>query len=212
MLLGGADERRGEFAARHFSSYPLLTKVVQRQGRVKAPLRSRRLTIVSLQEATDIGLRQLVTLAQEFHAFAIAIVLPGNGSPQRRKQRLTRIGFRKAYDVPSLSSGKRVSVRLYPTWPDRRHLSGPFDIIGDVHGCASELLALLDQLNYDISYLPDKGLGRSYFIIPPAGRTAVFVGDLCGAGPRNEDVFITGRRIAPVAIVTSLLVAAQARR
>ncbi|MEM9357689.1 MAG: hypothetical protein AAGB04_15900 [Pseudomonadota bacterium] len=161
----------------------------QADNQVEASLRNRKLTIVSLQAATDDELRRLVRLAQEFHAFAISIVFSEAGSAQRRKQRLTRIGFRQTCCLPDLSSGKkRVSIRLCPTWPDRRHLSGPFDIIGDVHGCASELLALLKKLDYDVSYFADDGLGRTYFIIPPAGRTAVFAGNLSGAGPRNEDV------------------------
>ena len=31
---------------------------------------------------------------------------------------------------------------------DLRHLHGPFDVIGDVHGCLDELLELLDRLGY----------------------------------------------------------------
>lgn len=62
---------------------------------------------------------------------------------------------------------------------DRRHERGPFDIIGDVHGCADELEALLAQLGYRLT--PD-GVWRH-----PAGRTAVFVGDLVNRGPRVVD-------------------------
>ncbi len=62
---------------------------------------------------------------------------------------------------------------------DRREDSGPFDIIGDVHGCADELERLLERLGY----APDAGgVWRS-----PAGRTAVFVGDLVDRGPRIVD-------------------------
>lgn len=61
-------------------------------------------------------------------------------------------------------------------WNDRRELSGPFDIIGDLHGCATELLQLLDKLGYG----PD---GH------PEGRTAIFVGDLTDRGPRNLDCY-----------------------
>ena len=32
----------------------------------------------------------------------------------------------------------------------RRHDSGPFDIVGDVHGCAGELESLLGKLGYRI--------------------------------------------------------------
>ena len=35
-----------------------------------------------------------------------------------------------------------------PLWTDRRAELGPFDIIGDVHGCHDELVALLATLGY----------------------------------------------------------------
>ena len=60
---------------------------------------------------------------------------------------------------------------------DQRHLSGPFDIIGDIHGCFDELNALMAQLGYE----PDVQAGwRS-----PSGRIPVFVGDLVDRGPKN---------------------------
>ncbi len=66
---------------------------------------------------------------------------------------------------------------------DRRELSGPFDIVGDVHGCGDELEALLAQLGYAVVWD-----GKDVSITPPAGRTLVFVGDLVDRGPRIADV------------------------
>lgn len=59
---------------------------------------------------------------------------------------------------------------------DRRELVGPFDVIGDVHGCADELGELLDTLGYTVQ----QGVRRH-----PQGRRAVFVGDVVNRGPRN---------------------------
>jgi len=68
---------------------------------------------------------------------------------------------------------------------DQRHFAGPFDVIGDVHGCADELEALLGRLDYR----PDaRGVWRS-----TTGRTAVFVGDFVDRGPRIADVLRLGR-------------------
>ncbi len=53
---------------------------------------------------------------------------------------------------------------------------GPFDIIGDVHGCLTELKELLDRLGY-------KRDNRGFF--HPAERKAVFIGDLADRGPEN---------------------------
>ncbi|ULH14604.1 metallophosphoesterase [Deinococcus sp. KNUC1210] len=67
-----------------------------------------------------------------------------------------------------------------PLKVDRRDLSGPFDLIGDVHGCLPELLDLLAQLGYTVS--PDLS------VTPPEGRTAVFLGDLVDRGPDTPGV------------------------
>lgn len=59
-------------------------------------------------------------------------------------------------------------------------LPGPFDIIGDIHGCYDELIMLLDKLGYR---------RRFDHYIHPAGRKAVFLGDLTDRGPRSLDSF-----------------------
>ncbi len=63
-----------------------------------------------------------------------------------------------------------------PLWNDRTDLRGPFDIIGDLHGCADELEALLAKLGYGPEGHPD-------------GRLAVFVGDITDRGPRSLDCY-----------------------
>jgi protein phosphatase len=57
----------------------------------------------------------------------------------------------------------------------------PLDIIGDVHGCAAELLTLLSGLGYT------RRPGTVAFT-HPGGRRAVFVGDLVDRGPYVVDV------------------------
>lgn len=71
--------------------------------------------------------------------------------------------------------------------PDQRHVHGPFDIIGDVHGCADELVALLVKLGYRISF-DISNAGRTVRVDIPEGRRLVFVGDLVDRGPRSPDV------------------------
>ncbi len=70
--------------------------------------------------------------------------------------------------------------------PDRRTLSGPFDIIGDVHGAADELEALLTLLGYCVTF-EGTGTTRRAIVTPPSGRKAIFVGDLVDRGPRSPD-------------------------
>jgi protein phosphatase len=68
---------------------------------------------------------------------------------------------------------------------DKRELTGPFDIIGDVHGCLSELESLLGSLGYTVVRSDD---GRPIDAVPADGRTAVFVGDLVDRGPDTPGV------------------------
>ncbi|MCE5294759.1 MAG: metallophosphoesterase [Chlamydiales bacterium] len=63
------------------------------------------------------------------------------------------------------------------------HRHGPFDIIGDVHGCFEELCELLVKLGYEVHVHTTKT-----YIVPPDGRTLVFVGDLVDRGPMTQKV------------------------
>lgn len=74
----------------------------------------------------------------------------------------------------------RVVVRQ-PLHPDKRQDSGPFDIIGDVHGCADELAELLGKLDYVLQ--------ASGAWVHPEGRRLIFLGDLGDRGPKVVPVF-----------------------
>jgi protein phosphatase len=55
---------------------------------------------------------------------------------------------------------------------------GPFDIVGDVHGCLEELLELLAALGYAVNRQ------RKEFVVkPPRGRKLAFLGDFVDRGP-----------------------------
>jgi protein phosphatase len=58
-----------------------------------------------------------------------------------------------------------------------------FDIVGDVHGCLDELLALLEKLGYGVD-----GKGDEIAVTPPKGRLLAFVGDLVDRGPAAPEV------------------------
>ncbi|MEV6665630.1 polynucleotide kinase-phosphatase [Streptomyces nigra] len=160
-----------------------------------------RRTVVDATSVQQDARRQLVELAKRYDVLPIAIVLDvpeevcaeRNAArtdradmPRRVIQRhirelrrslrhLEREGFRKVHVLRGADEVERATVVTEKRFNDLAHLTGPFDIIGDVHGCASELEALLGKLGYVDG-------------VHPEGRTAVFVGDLVDRGPDSPGV------------------------
>ena len=99
---------------------------------------------------------------------------------------LQREGFRQVWKLSSADSIEATTVTRHPLWTDKRHDAGPFDIIGDIHGCAGELQALLGTLGYRVEWSHDRG-DRKVSVTPPEGRKVVFVGDLVDRGPNTPD-------------------------
>ena len=172
-------------------------------------LKNRRLAVIDATNVRASERRQWVEIARRWHALPVAIVLDpgldiciarnkdrpnrdfGPGVPQRMIHEirrglggLQREGFRQVWKLSSAEAIEAARVGRKPLWTDRRNNSGPFDIIGDVHGCADELEVLLDRLGYQLDWDSDRGVR----VTPPDGRMIVFVGDLVDRGPRTPDV------------------------
>lgn len=47
--------------------------------------------------------------------------------------------------MESVAEVEAAMIERVPLWNDRSHEYGPFDFIGDVHGCADELEVLLNR-------------------------------------------------------------------
>jgi len=103
-----------------------------------------------------------------------------------RLERMDRLAAREGWDAIVRLDHRaidRTGVERLSLPIDRRDEAGPFDVIGDVHGCLSEL----DQLLGRLGYAPD---GRH-----PKGRRLVFLGDLTDRGPASVGVL---RRVLPM--------------
>ncbi|MDX3629173.1 MULTISPECIES: polynucleotide kinase-phosphatase [Streptomyces] len=160
-----------------------------------------RRTVVDATSVQQESRKQLIELARKHDVLPIAIVLDvpeevcaeRNAArtdradmPRRVIQRhtrelrrslrhLEREGFRKVHVLRGVEDAENATVVTEKRFNDLTHLTGPFDIVGDIHGCASELEALLGKLGYvDGTH--------------PQGRTAVFVGDLVDRGPDSPGV------------------------
>jgi protein phosphatase len=108
-----------------------------------------------------------------------------NQSQQLRRslRGLEREGFRYVFRLSSPDEVDGATIERQPLWNNRKDEHGPFDIIGDVHGCLDELLELLALLGYGVER-QDSG----FAVKTPDGRKAVFVGDLVDRGPATPDV------------------------
>ena len=183
-----------------------------------------KLTVI---DATNVQLearKPLLALAREYHYLAVAIVfnMPAKLCQERNEARpdrnfkphvvrqqiqqlrrslrnLKREGFRNFVYVMSDPEGVcAVRIERQPLWPNRTDEQGPFDIIGDIHGCFDELVELLKELGYEIS----TRLEGETIVKPPPGRKAIFVGDLVDRGPKVVEVLrlVMGMQEANAAI------------
>jgi polynucleotide kinase-phosphatase len=171
-----------------------------------------RLTVVDATNVQREARAQLVRVARDHDVLPVAIVLdvpeavcarrnatrperaglPGHVIPRQRRELrrslrgLEREGFRHVHVLRGEEDVAAATVGLTRRFNDLRHLTGPFDLIGDIHGCRAELETLLTgPLGYAIER---DDAGRAVNARHPAGRTAVFVGDLVDRGPDTPGV------------------------
>ena len=105
---------------------------------------------------------------------------------RRSLRGLRREGFRNfLYVMSTTEAVEAVQVERQPLWVNRTDEHGPFDIIGDIHGCFDELVELLEKLGYEISTRSPDG---ETVVEPPQGRKAIFVGDYVDRGPKVPEV------------------------
>jgi protein phosphatase len=176
---------------------------------LKKRLDGGKLCVVDATNVQPEARKPLVEIAREYHVLPVAIVLdtPENICQERNEKRpdrdfgphvirrqreqmrrglrgLEREGFRYVHTV-KYEAMDDVQIERTRLWTNRKHETGPFDIIGDVHGCSDELNTLLTKLGYQA----DTGNGGT--LKHPEGRRAIFLGDLCDRGPKTPEVYKT---------------------
>lgn len=172
------------------------------------------LTVVDATNVQERSRKNLVELARSFHCLPVAIVLDmpeklcqarnevrsdrNFGSFVIRKQRsqlrrslkrLKREGFRYVYAFKSQEEVDAIEgISREKLYSDKKELSGPFDIIGDIHGCYEETRELLDQLGYQVQEVPKDEQNYGLAFSHPQGRKLIFLGDLVDRGPNSPAV------------------------
>ncbi|OUJ74767.1 polynucleotide kinase-phosphatase [Hymenobacter crusticola] len=174
------------------------------------------LTVVDATNVQPEARKSLIQLAREYHVLPAAIILDvpdyvaenrnraraerqhlgRHVVPQQRQQLrrslkfLKQEGFRHIYHLHNTEEIDAVQAIVRdPLYSNRKQDTGPFDIIGDVHGCYQELVQLLTTLGYTIetdATQDARDLGMR--VTAPAGRRALFLGDLVDRGPDSPAV------------------------
>lgn len=202
-----ADDESAQFATE--DAFDVLHFIARKR------LAAGRLTVVDATNVRPEDRKPLVAIAREFHCIPVAIVfdLPTRICQERNRGRedrsfgseviarqqaqlrrnLRKLRYEGYSHVHVLRSEEEVAattIERTPLYNNLKHLHGPFDIIGDIHGCCDELEQLLATLGYQIvERRPGFDLHSGPVYAHPQKRTAVFLGDLGDRGPRILDVF-----------------------
>ncbi|HEX6479212.1 MAG TPA: polynucleotide kinase-phosphatase [Ktedonobacteraceae bacterium] len=167
-----------------------------------------KLTVIDATSVQTEARKPLIDLAREYHCLPVAIVfnLPEKLCQERNQHHpdrdfgphvirqqiaqlrrslrgLQREGFSNVFILSSSEQIDSVEIVRQPLWNNLKYQHGPFDIIGDIHGCFDELQTLLKQLDYDI-----QADGQKFRVHHPVNRKAIFLGDLVDRGPNVPDV------------------------
>jgi len=171
-----------------------------------------KLVVVDATNVQPDARRGLLKLAREYHVIPMVVVLDlpervcqdrnvdranrdfgphvvRNQCRQLRQslRKFKREGFRQIHVLKTEEEIEAATFVRQPMWTDKRFEHGPFDIIGDIHGCFDETEILLKELGYNVELKSEDGVAR-YVVTPPEGRKAFFVGDLVDRGPKSPDV------------------------
>jgi protein phosphatase len=123
--------------------------------------------------------------------FGAHVIVRQIGQLRRGLRGLKREGFRHVIKLSGVEEVEAVTaVEREPLYNNLKHELGPFDIIGDLHGCCDELETLLGTLGYTVVETREgHTLDSGPLYAHPAGRKAIFLGDLGDRGPRVLDCF-----------------------
>ena len=130
-------------------------------------------------------------LARSDRNFGPHVVRHQQSQLRRSLRGLRQGGLPLRLHVRATRGSRDRNRRANPLWNDRRDDHGPFDVIGDVHGCCDELEELLARLGYQIVATRSEGhsLDRGPVYAHPAGKESRSSSATSSiAGPRILDV------------------------
>jgi protein phosphatase len=174
VVIAGEAQDVDAFAARWFASEEVTRidrdTIEEARRRIERRLAEGKLTAVALPGHMSDQAVALAHLAHIYDVAPVALLLDESMGWTGARFPVGPHGFEQVYHLTA--SARLMRERLACDLRDER---GPFDIVGDVHGCSDELVELLERLGY----VADAEAGMR----SPEGRRIVFVGDLVDRGP-----------------------------
>jgi len=177
-------------------------------------LKSGLMTVIDATNILKEDRKGLVELSKTHHCLPVAIVLNlpekicearNQNRPYRNfsghvirqqnlqlKKSLREIkweGFKQIYILKKPEEVDAIlEIKREKLYNDKKDENGPFDIIGDIHGCFDELYELLLKLGFKINRTEETDINFGFSVIHPDNRKAIFLGDLVDRGPDSPTV------------------------
>jgi protein phosphatase len=171
-------------------------------------LQAGRFTVIDATNVQAEARKSLIALARHEHCPSVALVLDmplwlclARGTARRDRDLAASIirhhysqlqaalpglckeGFKHIHVFRSAAELERLTFTRQPNETNQKSETGPFDLVGDVHGCFDEFVTLLQALGYRFSHS-----GAGFEVYHPDGRKLVFLGDLVDRGPKTPEV------------------------
>lgn len=183
-LIGLGNKETKSFVKQHFSEQEVLNLGQLEDQGVKL-LEEVKLVTVDVSRKPEEAYNMITKLAKKYHYTPVAMIFYNTSIDQEEieslEKSLNEKGFKKIYRLGNLDELNQISIKRIKLANNKKEFHGPFDIIGDIHGCYDELCELLQKLGYSIDQSQEIAYSEE-------NRKLVFLGDLVDRGPKVTKV------------------------
>ena len=185
-LIGKKEREKLTFAKKYFNQSEIVNLEALEEN-VGSRLKEAKLTVINVTDLQENTYETITRLGKKYHCMPIAIVFNTHeltNEEMSLKEFVTTLekkGFKKIFVLNNKEEIKIAEIVRVKLANNKKAVHGPFDIIGDIHGCYDELCELLERLGYVVS--KEQTMAHS-----PQNRKLVFLGDLVDRGPKSPEV------------------------
>ena len=185
-LIGKKEREKLTFAKKYFNQSEIVNLEALEES-VGSRLKEAKLTVVNVTDLQENTYETIAKLGKKYHCMPVALVfntheLTNEEMPLKEFVAiLEKKGFKKVFLLHNKEEIKTAEIVRVKLVNNKKAVHGPFDIIGDIHGCYDELCELLEKIGYVVS--KEQTMAHS-----PEDRKLVFLGDLVDRGPKSPEV------------------------